>query len=313
MLSRLAENLYWHGRYLERAEGLARLINVNAHLMLDLPGKLAPGWEPLVKITGNSELFNTLYEDGAEERQVVRFLVADERNPGSIRSSLGQARENLRAARDLLPREVWEQMNALYLGADEQMSGTISKRRRHEFLREVILGCQQIAGMMLGSMSQDHAYDFILLGRYLERADMTTRILDVRSADLLPEQLEELPPFESIQWMSVLKSMTAYQMYRRHVRLRVNGPDVLRFLLRNPQFPRAVMFCLGALESLMVDLPGEDQQALRAVTRLKRVLHETRLESLKGEPLSQFMDELQVELAGVGAAIRQTWFLVEMD
>ncbi len=308
MLSRLAKNLYWHGRYLERAEDLARLINVNANLMLDLPGKLNPGWEPLIRITGNSALFTASHEGEASERQVVRFLLSDEANPGSMRQTLLQARENLRSARDLLPREVWEQMNALHLKAEDELSGVLSKRRRHEFLRQLILDCQQIAGTLLGSMSQDHAYDFILLGRYLERADMTTRILDVRADDLLPEELEELLPYESIQWMSVLKSLTAYQMYRRHVRLRVSGVDVLRYLLRNRQFPRSVMFCLVVLQDLLSELPGEDDQALRAVSALMRRVNETRLAGVKGQPLAEYMDRLQIELAEIDQAIDQTWF-----
>ncbi len=308
MLSRLAENLYWHGRYLERAEDLARLVNVNANLHLDLPGQLTPGWEPLVRIVGNPELFDELYEDKSE-RHVVRYMMADERNPGSLRATLEFARENLRSARDLLPREVWEQMNALYLKGQDELPANLSKRRRHEFLRELILDCQQLAGTLLGTMSQDDAYSFILIGRYLERADMTTRILDVRANDLLPHDLEDLPPYESIQWMSVLKSLTAYQMYRRHVRLRVNGSDVLRFLLRNDEFPRSVMFCMGALEALIADLPGEDDQALRSVTRLQRMLNESKLVKLRGQPLSDLMDQLQIETASIDDAIRQTWFL----
>jgi len=308
MLARLAEQLYWHGRYLERAEGLARLINVNAHLNLDLPGKRAPGWEPLVRITGNSELFDTLYDDGSGARQVTRFLIADERNPGSILSTLAMARENMRAARDLLPREVWEQMNRLYLDVSEQIPGNLSKRRRHELLGELILGSQQIAGVLMGTMSQDFAYDFILIGRYLERADVTTRILDVRADDLLPEESDDLPPFESIQWMSVLKSLTGYQMYRRHVRLRVTGPDVLKFLLRDRLFPRSVVFCLKALESLISELPGEDDRALRATTGLMRHLDGARMANLKGEPLAKFIDEVQVEIGDIGQHISQTWF-----
>ncbi len=307
MLARLAENLYWHGRYLERVEDCARLINVNAHLQLDLPSGVTTGWRPLTRITGGSDLFDELYEDSGE-RQVVRFLLADERNPGSLRATLESARENLRSARELMPREVWEQMNTLYLEGNEQLSGVMSKRRRHEFLHRVIVSCQQIAGTLLGCMSQDDAYVFILIGRYLERADMITRILEVRGYDLLPEASEELGPYESIQWMSVLKSLTAYQMYRRHVRTRVSGNDVLRFLLRDELFPRSVMFCLRAVEDLLGDLPGDDDQALRVVTRLERQINETRLAGLRGNALADLMDQLQIELAQTDLCIRHTWF-----
>lgn len=309
MLSRLAEQLYWHGRYLERSEGLARLINVNAHLNLDLPGSIAPGWEPLIRITGNTALFDEICGAEMSERTIARFLIADDRNPGSILSSLEYARENLRAARDLMPREVWEETNRLYLEMRERFTGNISKRRRHEALNELIRGSQLVAGMLMGTMSHDPAYDFILLGRHLERADMTTRIVDVRADDLLPEDIEELPPFESIQWMSVLKSLTGYQMYRRHVRLRVTGHDVLRFLLRDRMFPRSLMFCLDQIEQLLNLLPGDDDRALRATLALKRRIDQAPVMRLRDARLAEFIDHTQIELGAIGESIAATWFL----
>ncbi|MEM1080182.1 MAG: alpha-E domain-containing protein [Pseudomonadota bacterium] len=311
MLSRLAENLYWYSRYLERAEGLARLINVNAHLNMDLPGRLAPGWEPLIRITGHSTLFAEQYGDALVEKTVVKFLLSDARNPASIRSSLERARENLRSARDLLPREIWERMNTLYLDAEAQFKSALSKRKRQDWLDQLTLGCQQMTGMLMGTMSQDHAYDFILIGRYLERADMITRIIDVRAFDLLPDELEELPPFESIQWMGVLKSLSAYQMYRRHVRVRVSGPEVLAFLLKNPQFPRSVLFCLRWLASRLAALPGNDDQALRRVVELMRKVQQAPSERLKDQSLSQFLDQVQIDLAEVDRLISQTWLPAE--
>jgi uncharacterized alpha-E superfamily protein len=307
MLSRLAENLYWHGRYLERAEDLARLVNVTSHLNMDLPSGLSSGWEPLIRITGNAAVFDAL-DQSPNERQVVRFLLVSGDNPSSLQTTLELARETLRSARDLVPRQVWEQMNALYLKSKERLGGHLSKRLRQDFLEGLILDCQQMAGTLLGTMSQDHAYDFILIGRYLERADMITRILEVRGYDLLPDTSDELGPFESVQWMSVLKSLTAYQMYRRHVRARVKGADVLRFLLHDEQFPRSVMFGLRVLEVLLGGLPGDDDRAMRVVTRLQRIINETQLDDLKGKALAGFMDKLQIELADVDGAIRQTWF-----
>lgn len=307
MLARLAENLYWYGRYIERAEGIARLINVTDHLNMDLPSGVHTGWEPLVRITGNASLFNDSHEV-AREHDVVRFLVLEDSNPTSLKTTLESSRENLRSARDLVPREAWEQMNALYIKSQEQLSGKLSKRRRQDFLEQLILDCQQIAGTLQGTMSQDHAYDFILIGRHLERADMISRILEVRGYDLLPETTEDLGPFESVQWMSVLKSLTGYQMYRRHVRSRVSGADVLRFLLRDGQFPRSIMFCMRALEDLLEGLPGEDDRSLRVVARLQRLLNDTQVGDLKGKSLASFMDQLQIELADTDTAIRQTWF-----
>ena len=310
MLSRVAENLYWYGRYLERAEDLGRMINVNGHLMLDLPRSMAPGWAPLVRITGSQALFDELY-DAPGERQVVRFLLADIRHSSSVLSCLNQARENLRAARDLLPREVWEQTNDLYLIAQDQLAGNLSKRRRQDFVDLMIRRCQQLIGMLADIMSHDYAWDFILLGRYHERADMTTRILDVRSAHLL-RGVDESQPFDQLQWMSVLKSMTAYQMYRRHVRLRVRGADVLRFLLGNPLFPRSVAFCLGAMAERLEELP-EHESTLVAVARVKRLVDQADAEALVDGGLSAFVDRIQLELIGVGELIRQTWFEAQPD
>lgn len=308
MLSRVAENLYWYGRYLERAEDLGRLINVNGHLMLDLPRKMAPGWAPLIRITGSQALFDEIFDDNGE-RQVVRFLLAEPRHSGSVLSCLNLARENLRAARDLLPREVWEQTNDLCLTAQAQLAGNLSKRRRQEFIDLMIRRCQQLIGMLADIMSHDYAWDFILLGRYHERADMTSRILDVRSAHLL-RGLDDIKPFDQLQWMSVLKSLTAYQMYRRHVRLRVRGPDVLRFLLGNPLFPRSVAFCLVAMAERLESLP-EHEDTLVAVGRLKRLLDQADPDTLIQGQLSEFLDRIQLELIGIGELITQTWFRVQ--
>lgn len=308
MLSRVAENLYWMARYIERAENTARLINVNTHLVLDLPRHMNPGWEPLLEICGIESLFAELYES-SEERHVVRFLIGDARNPSSIISSLAQARENLRTTRDIVPREAWEQVNDLYLSARKRTAAGVAKQRRYNLLKEIIERCQQLTGLLAGTMSHDHAYDFIRLGRNLERGDMTTRILDTRSADLLPKHAEELTPFDAIQWMSVLKSLTAYQMYRRHVRVRVRGTDVLKFLLQDYAFPRALSHCLAQVEQCLRHLPEHDQP-LRTVTRLQRIVQEADVAALVGEGLHKFIDDVQIEISSLHQHIYDAYFQV---
>ncbi|MCC9003169.1 MAG: alpha-E domain-containing protein, partial [Candidatus Competibacter sp.] len=184
MLSRVAQNIYWMARYIERAEDTARIINVNTNLLLDLPRNMTFGWLPLIFIVGaEKQFFEKDPNRLADESTVVKFLISDSDNPGSIISSLASARENLRTTRDTVPQEAWEQINGLYIFARDHVP---TRRGRFEFLRRVIHGAQQINGMLAGSMSRTAAYDFVWLGRFLERADMTTRILDVRSANLLP-------------------------------------------------------------------------------------------------------------------------------
>ena len=227
MLSRVAENLYWLGRWTERAENTARVVGVNANLLMDLPHGIAPGWQPLILITGSEALYRERYSD-YDERSVVRFLVADANYHSSILSSLVSARENARTIRDIVPREAWEQINELYLYARDNVQTGVSKRGRHGFLKHVIETSQAIAGTMSGTMSHDAGYRFLCAGRMIERADMTSRIVDVRSASLLSqEDATSLKPFGNVQWVSVLKSLTAYQMYRRKMQVRVRREDAL--------------------------------------------------------------------------------------
>ena len=354
MLSRVAQNVYWMARQIERAEDTARLINVNGNLLLDLPRNTTFGWLPLIFIVGAEKLF---FEKDphrlADENNVVRFLIGDRDNPGSIISSLAAARENLRTTRDTVPPEAWEQINALYIYARDHVP---TRRGRFEFLRRVIQGAQQINGLLAGAMSRTAAYDFVRLGRYLERADMTTRILDVRSANLLaragrsastaadlfdggqnpsqtqartetqtqtqtqtrtgtqvqvqaatPEQ-EEQDPFESIQWMSVLKSLSAYLMYRQQVRLRVGGPDVLKFLLQDECFPRAVACCLKQLEICLRELP-KNTVPLAGVAALKQRLNAAAVPTLVHEELHEFIDQLQIGLGELHDQIAATYFM----
>jgi len=300
MLSRVAENVYWMARYLERAENTARLVNVNGNLLLDLPKNTTFGWQPLIAISGLEEVFYEYYKTPSEQN-VVKFLLSEPKNPSSILSALAQARENLRTTRDIIPREAWEAVNDIYLFVQEESKKGVSKRGRYDFLKYVIRGIQQITGLLSGSMSRDIAYKFLILGRYLERADMTTRILDVRSANLLlkSDKGDELPltPFANIQWMSVLKSLTAYQMYRQHMRLvRVKGAEVLKFLLQNNEFPRTVSFCFQRCELCLSGLPG-NEAPLRKLARLERQVRKADMYTLAHEGLHEFIDDLQLGLA----------------
>ncbi len=308
MLSRVAENLYWFGRYVQRAENTARLINVNANLLLDLPRRVTLGWAPLIEIVGADTLFKSLHEQ-ANEENVVRFLTIDERNPGSIKSSLNSAREILRVSRDTVPREVWERLNDLHLFVTERSETDISRAQRINFLGQVISGTLLVYGVLMTTMSHDVGYLFMRIGASLEQADMTTRILDVRSVPLLRDQ-SSLTPFQNIQWMSVLRSLTAYQMYRRHMRERVTGPRVLRFLLQNREFPRSVMFCLSDVAEMVPQLPG-NRGIERAIERTRALVRDANLEALLATDgaLPQVMDEIQIGLGDLHKALAEAYFI----
>jgi uncharacterized alpha-E superfamily protein len=306
MLSRVASTLYWQARYLERAENTARLINVNSHMLLDLPKSVVLGWEPIVDILSNRELFYSLHDD-ATEHAVISFMVTDKANPSSIISSISAARENARTIREIIPREAWEQINALYLYAMESQHEVFSRHKRYNYLSKIILGNQTITGMLSGTMTHDDCYEFLCIGSNIERADMTTRIIDVRSASLLPDIEHEQSAFDNIQWMSVLKSLTGYQMYRREVRLRINRADVLKFLLQEEHFPRSLRHALQQIERRLERLP-RNHDITKALQGANQQLVSAKPEKLKQDKLHDFIDLMQIELDNLHDSINQTYF-----
>jgi uncharacterized alpha-E superfamily protein len=310
MLARTVENVYWLSRYLERAENTARIIGVNTNLLLDLPGGIAPGWLPLVDISGNRAEYDKLHEGKVtrgEERDVVQFLIADKTNPGSICSSLHSARENARTLREILPTEAWELLNEFFAECTRDVAPAINKRTRFEFLKRIVVTLQTIAGMLDGTMNRNDAYIFGVLGRNLERADMTSRIVDVRSAQLLPAETPELRPFESVQWMSVLKSLSGYQMYRLRMRTRVKRIDVLQFLLRDDQFPRSCQFCLMQLERSLNELP-RSEGVLEVLDGASRFIERAPLATLSQPGLHELIDKLQLHINNVHDMIAGIYF-----
>lgn len=306
MLSRVASNICWMGRYLERAENTARLVNVNSNLLLDLPKKIKLGWAPIVDIVSDRETF---YENHAEanELTVVKFLVADIKNSGSIISSLSAARENARTIREIIPREAWEQINEVYLYAKKNKQKAMVRRSRYAFLTEIIQSIQMITGILAGTMTHDEGYQFLKIGRNLERADMTTRIIDVRSATLLPDTETEQSAFENLQWMSVLKSLTAYQMYRRSMRLRIRRADVLKFLMLEASFPRSLLHAILQVEECLKGLPNYEE-AVQLTQQAQQTLIEANPQALIQDKLHEFIDEMQLSLINVFNKIDELYF-----
>jgi len=306
MLSRVAERMYWGARYLERAENTARLVRVYDAALLDLPDEAGVGWPLLVDICGVRETFNARYPKGSD-RETLKFLISDPESPSSIVASLGQARENFRTTRDMCPTEAWRSVNELYLFGREALPKVASPARRHEVLSGVVQRGQQLTGLLSGTMSHGDAYNFIRLGRNLERADMTTRIIDIAAATLLGARASE-NGLDNTLWMAVLKSLSGYQMYRQYVRRRIRDEDVIRFLLHDPLFPRAVAYCLSELETSMLKLPNHEAP-LRAVLRLRRLVETQLPQGVEEAALRQLMDDLQVELAAVHGQLAAAWFL----
>lgn len=293
LLSSLAECVYWFGRYIERAENTARMILVNDSLLLDIPSHCDPGWQQIIHITGNSSSFFEHY-DKPDERNVIRFLLMDsENNPGALVNSITMARNNLRYARALFPKPVWEVAGELHSYAQSHHAGALTGNERYKFLRRIIDTCHLLQGKLAVTSSHDEIYEFTQMGFNLERADMTSRVINIAAKDLVHGNADGLQPFADIQWKSVLDSLAAWQMYRRRVHIGVNGADVLRFLLKDQCFPRAINHCLLQLEQSLYTLAIKDTPR-NALRDTRKQLRNVDVEGLSGERLHQFIDQLQL-------------------
>src|SRR5215510_10233122 len=249
VLSRVAESIYWMSRYVERAENVARFIEVNLQLMLDAPSGEGQQWEPLVNTTGDYEVFTKHYGQ-ATRQNVIHFLTFDAENPNSILSCVRAARENARTIREIISSEMWLQLNKFYLMVTAAAENSSAHANPHEFFTEVKNANHLFNGITAATMTHGEPWHFFHMGRMLERADKTSRILDVKYFILLRSVHDIGTPFDDIQWAAVLRSASAFEMYRkRHGRISPRG--VVEFLLLDREFPRAIHFSLlGARDSL---------------------------------------------------------------
>ena len=294
LLSRVAENLYWGARYLERTEDTARIIRSYSEAMVDLPMSVGTSWEPLLAVTGSRSTFD-LQNERADEAAIVRFLVADDAHPGSVVMGISQARENLRSTREVMPRDGWRVVNDLYLYAWAHRYDGVGRRSRGRFLERVVADARRLDGILAATMSRDAAYEFLRLGQAIERADMTTRVLGVRAAALMAAT-DGAEEHAEVQWMSMLASLSARQMYHRSTREAVNGPAVVRFLLLDEMFPRSVLACLRRVAAGLGRLPRGDE-VLPAVAGAEAELLLVDPAEIDGKSLDAAMDAVQLALA----------------
>lgn len=312
MLSSVAERVYWLGRYLERVENTARLMSVYSAMLFDLPSGTHIGWGILIDTTGCNEEFEKLHNT-MDEKEVVKFLLSERKNTASIMSSVSMMRENARTTREIIPAEAWELINNLYHHLKDNVGRSTGRRARQQILEVVVGDCQRLTGMLASCMSHNTAYSFIEIGRKLERADMTSRMVDVGSITLLPAFSSEskqrlfLEPYENVVWMNVLRCLGGYQAYRQKIHNNVRAEDVVRFLLQDYEFPRAIGYCLCSLDTDLQTLPNHDD-VLHAVSRVRKITNSVSVRNLLQRGLLDFIDELQISIADIHEELQHTWF-----
>lgn len=307
MLSKVAERVYWTARYLERVESTARLISIYDQLLFDLPRSVKLGWYNLITINELEQDFNAHYSV-RDERNVVKFLLGDESNPASVVSSLRMIRENVRTTRDVVLEDTWELINELSMYVQDNLQQGINRSKRHDFLENIIKGCQQILGLLYGNMPHDAAWDFLRLGRNLERADMTTRNLDAGIATII-EMQEEQSAVNSRQiiWGNVLRSLNADQSYRRSTRMSVNGEAVVQYLMENRELPRSIAHCLNALTDSCSALP-RSKSVVAQLNDIQQTIFADSDYSILDSSFRDYLNRLQIHLAGIHQLISETWF-----
>jgi uncharacterized alpha-E superfamily protein len=306
LLSRVAEGVYWAGRYAERAEATARLVKVHTELFLDLPKSAGVGWSPLLAVTGSGDAFSVWHSDAIED-EVVSFLTVDGENAGSVISSLARTRANLRITRTAIPRSSWEVLNGLWLWAVDTSGQAVDRRTRMAWLDHVIRQCQLFTGSLAGTMCHDESYSFLEIGRFIDRADMTTRVLDVQAKILIGQGADTVRPYADITWMNVLNSLATRQMFLQHGRSGASAPEALRFLLRDPRFPRSVEHCLTAVSRCLLELPAHNEP-MAGCAAVQSQLEDADVARLAESGLHEFADSLQLGLSRLHRLVTETYF-----
>jgi len=310
VLSRVANSIYWMSRYVERSENVARFVDVNLNLMLDFPGSSEQQWQPLVDITGDHEDFAERYGE-ATQATVIRFLTFDTKNPNSILSCVRTARENARSVREIISSAMWEHLNQSYLMLTAAAArGEVSDP--HELFSVVKIASQTFTGITDTTMTHNEGWHFCRLGRQLERADKTSRILDVKYFLLLPTVDDVGTTVDDVQWAAVLRSASAFEMYhKRHGR--ISPARIVEFLLLDYDFPRAIHHGLKAARESVHAITGTPAGMFRGpveqlLGQLCSELAYAHVDDIVAGGLHEYLDALQTRMNQVGMHIQDTYF-----
>jgi uncharacterized alpha-E superfamily protein len=316
MLSRVANSLYWMARYIERAENIARIVDVNLQLLLDMRNldekRLIEYWQPIVQATGDEQAFFKAHPH-ATGNAVTEFLVFQPENPNSIFQCICQARENARMVRDQITVELWEELNRIYLFIRSKEAREVWRRSPSEFFQEIKAASLHVIGIIGATMVHDEGWWFVQVGQLIERADKTTRILDVRHQTLpergLPATISQNDAHE---WGAVLRSCSAWDAYKSIYGTDVHPRLVAEFLLLDVNFPRSVRFCVSAVNRAIRRISGVAEghfcnTAEKLTGRFLAELQFSTIEEVFETGLHQYLDDAQGKLNNIGEAVFQAY------
>ncbi len=311
MLSRVAESVYWLSRYVERAENVARFIDVNYNLTLGETKSLSKQWTPLVYTTADQEAFAERYAVTTREN-VLQFLSFDQENENSIISCVAKARENARTIREIISSVVWEQLNKFHFMVRSGAQFRATLEQPQEFCERVRLASHLLVGAMDATMPHDEAWHFSRLGRSIERADKTSRIVDVQYYLLLPNARDVGTSLDVVRWSALLKSASALETYRR-LYGKIVPRRVAELLILDRRFPRSMHFGVIKAQESLRDISGSDagtfcNHSEQLLGRLRSDMDYAEIGDIMQRGLHEFIDDFQSQLNEIGQTIHSDFF-----
>jgi uncharacterized alpha-E superfamily protein len=320
MLCRVAEDVFWMSRYVERAIAVGRLIEVTWHLELDVgdaDDSYDEFWRPLLTPSGQGGFGPAAGGDGLSREDVRDYLAFDRDNPNSLVSCILQARTAARGVRESISSEMWEQLNTLYLSLVDSRQLVEAEADPYAFYKRVREGAQYFHGLADCTLARDELWHFIGLGRWLERADNVARVLGLESHLLLTDGAS-VGDDPLVRWLAVLRSCGAAEAYARYYSLRIEPARVVEFLLLNPVFPQSLRFSVGEAWNALKAIAGAHAEglegpspAVRTLGRLRARLEHRAVDEVMEEGLAAYLAEVQTRIAALSDQVTRTYLRYE--
>lgn len=312
LLARFAENAYWVARYMERAENLARIVDVNGTFARDVRG--AEDWMPILKLHCDEERFFERYRE-PDAASVVRFYIIDAENPNSIAFAVRSARENARSIRHLISLETWAQLNVFYNWVKSLTPRSLSQSELSRVCARIKEGCQLHSGIVTGTLYRDQVWSFYRLGTFTELCDQVTRLVDIKYHALLPSAQDVGRPVDVAQWNALLRSASAYHGYRRVYPTEMTPATVAGFILLDPHLPRSIHHCVRHIELTLEELLAREELRLLSfpldTLDTLKALAVRKPKDVLASGLHEYLDEVQLALLEFGRQVDKTFFHAE--
>ncbi len=324
MLSREADACYWIGRYVERAEATARMVDIQYHFALESGREVTP-WAPMLEVAEGAEDFHRRWGEETD-RNALHFFAFDEQNPDSIVRTWGSARENARTIRDQLASELWEALNIFHLRLKEWNVDRLITESPGPFFREVKNASHLFQGILNRTQLMGEPRDFLDIGRFLERSSQTARLLDVKYHDILPaigqaqsqgtqrqsfgyDPLGVGGPLDTHGWVATLKSVSAFEMFRKTHRDGITPANVVAFLVLNPDFPASVIHGIERVESCLRRVRGLGRRTPPeyAATNLAEQLRGASADEIVSDGLHECLRSVLEDIDALGLLVTRTY------